>query len=316
MSYNNVIARSDANPLMPEEVSNDLLKGLDNESAVLKLFRRVPVGRAQVRFPVLSALPVAYWVTGDSGLKQTTQVSWDNKYLNIEEIAVIVPIPENVVSDSGEPIWDQVKPLCEQAGGRLIDETVFFGSGAPASFPTDVVAAADALGNKVQIGTADPEEGGLVTDHGDLLTLLETQGFAPSTGIAARAFRGPLRQARNANGDRYAEISISKDSAEIDGVTYEFPMRGEWPTTSHAPQAIVFDSNEFVVGVRQDVSWKLLDQAAIFDNNGDLMFNLPQQDMVAMRMTLRVGWQVANTIRYDEENEANRYPAGLLTASS
>jgi HK97 family phage major capsid protein len=60
----------------------------------------VPVGRAQVRFPVLSALPVAYWVNGDTGLKQTTEVNWTNKYLNIEEIAAIVPVPDNVVADA------------------------------------------------------------------------------------------------------------------------------------------------------------------------------------------------------------------------
>jgi HK97 family phage major capsid protein len=128
--------RGDAGALMPEEVSNAFLKGLQNESAVLTQFTHVPVGRAQVRFPVLSALPVAYWVTGDTGLKQTTEVDWSNKFLNIEEIATIVPIPENVLDDAGFPIWDQVRPLCEQAAGRLLDATVFFGTSAPASFPT------------------------------------------------------------------------------------------------------------------------------------------------------------------------------------
>src|SRR4051794_1205108 len=123
MAYDNITSRTDAAALMPEQVSNKFLEGLQNESAVLSTFQNVPVGRAQVRFPVLSALPVAYWVTGDTGQKQTTEVNWENKYLNIEEIAVIVPVPDNVIDDSEQPIWSQVRPLCEQAAGRLLDAT-------------------------------------------------------------------------------------------------------------------------------------------------------------------------------------------------
>ena len=58
---------------MPEEVSNAFLGGLESKSAVMQTFTHVPVSRAQTRFPVLSALPVAYWVTGDTGLKQTSE---------------------------------------------------------------------------------------------------------------------------------------------------------------------------------------------------------------------------------------------------
>jgi hypothetical protein len=34
--------------------------------------------------------------------------------------------------------------------------------------------------------------------------------------------------------------------------------------------------------------------------------------MVAMRMTMRVGWQVSNAINYDQAVEASRYPAATL----
>jgi hypothetical protein len=311
-AYDNIIARGDASPLMPEEVSNALISGLENQSAVLTQFQRVPVGRAQVRFPVLSALPVSYWVTGDTGLKQTTEVDWTNKFLNIEEIATIVPIPENVLDDSGFPIWDQVRPLCEQSAGRLLDATVFFGTSAPASFPTNVVAAAVAAGNTVNRTTNNAAAGGFAQDVEDVLGLVEADGFDPRAGVAVRTFRSNARKARNTLGDRYDEITITADTVEIDGVTYTFPMRGQWPTGSASAEAILFDPNQFIVGVRSDISWKLLDQAVITDSSNNIVYNLPQQDMVALRMTMRVGWQVANTINYDQAVEANRYPAGVL----
>ena len=315
MPYDSITSRADAAALMPEEVSNAFLRGLTEESAVLTSFTRVPVGRSQTRFPVLSALPVAYWVTGDTGLKQTTEVNWDNKYLNIEEIACIVPVPDNVVSDADEPIWDQVRPLCEQAAGRLLDATVFFGTQAPDSFPDDIVTAATAAGNTETRGTATAANGGIVTDFSEVLSEVESDGYDPRAGVAKRNIRGLVRKARGTTGERYQEINITADTVELDGVTYTFPMRGLWPTSSGTAEAILYDPSEFVVGVRQDVTWKLLTEAVIQDAEGNIVYNLAQQDMQALRLTMRVGWQVANTINRDQPTEASRYPAGVLLSA-
>ncbi|GAA3121751.1 hypothetical protein GCM10017687_39460 [Streptomyces echinatus] len=120
MAYNNLTSRTDAQALIPEEVSSEMLGKATEQSAVLQLFRRVPVSAGQVRFPVLSALPMAYWVTGDTGLKQTTEVNWTNKYLNVEEIATIMPVPDNVLADVDANIWDSAMPLLVEAFGRVL----------------------------------------------------------------------------------------------------------------------------------------------------------------------------------------------------
>jgi hypothetical protein len=312
VAYTNITSRADSSALMPEEVSEKFLGGLQDSSAVLNMFTHIPVGRAQVRFPVLSALPIAYFVTGDTGLKQTTEVNWSNKYMNVEEIAVIAPVPDNVIDDSGTPIWAQVRPLCEQAAGRLLDAAVFFGTNAPSSWPTNVVAAAAAAANTIQIGTNAAAAGGVVGDHSDMLAAIEADGYDPTRGVAARTLRGRARQARTTQGERYEEVTTTATTVTIDSVTYEFPMRGLWPTGSGAVQSIAMDDTEFVVGIRQDVTWKLLDQAVIQDNTGAIVYNLAQQDMTALRLVMRVGWQVANTINYDQPVEASRYPAAIL----
>jgi len=289
-----------------------MLRNLASESAAREHFKRVPVGAAQTRFPVLSALPIAYWVTGDTGLKQTTEVNWSNKYINIEELALIVPIPENVLDDVSFDVWGEIQPLLESAIGRALDAAVFFGTGAPGTFPTNVVAAAIAAGNVIARGTNNTAAGGVVGDVGDMVGLAEDDGYDLRAGIAARSLRGNARRARNADGVRQAEIALSADSLEIDDVNFTFPMRGQWPTGLSQPQAVAFDPEEFVLGIRQDISYKILDQAVIQDNTGAIVYNLPQQDMVAMRCVFRAGWQVANTINYDQPVEASRYPASVL----
>jgi len=309
-TYNSIISRTDAAALIPEEVSARMLKALAADSAVLNSFTRVPVAAAQVRFPILSALPVAYFVTGDTGLKQTSEVNWDNKYLNIEELAVICPVPENVLDDTDFDIWNEVEPLIRQAIARTLDDAVFFGTNAPGTWPTDIAAACAAVTapNSVVRGTAAAAAGGIAGDLSDVLSLLELEGYDASQLIARTTLKGLLRNARNVDGDRHPEV----DQNNVYGASVSYPMRGLWPTALSSPELFALDPAEFVVGVRSDISIKVLDQAVIQDGAGAIVYNLAQQDMVATRVTFRVGWQVSNTINYDEPTEADRYPAAFL----
>ena len=312
MPYDNIISRTDAAALIPEEVSRDMMGRIRAESAVLSSFRRVPVARAQVRFPVLSALPIAYWVTGDTGLKQTTETNWANKFLNIEELAVIVPIPENVLGDVDFDVWGEIRPDIEESIGRALDDAVLFGTNAPASFPDDLSAASLAAANTVTEG-ATAAQGGFHDDVDEAMGLVEDDGFDPTALVAARSARGKFRRARDANGQRLA--GLNEAITEYNGLPISYPARGLFPSGGGAGtnlRLFVGDFTEFVVGVRQDFAYKVLTEAVIQDNTGAIVYNLAQQDMVALRVTFRAGWQVSNRINYDQPVEANRYPVARL----
>src|SRR5688500_17835998 len=192
MAYDNITDRSNTAALVPEQVAREMLGRVEQEeSAALQMMRRIPVSSSQTRFPILSALPIAYWVTGDTGLKQTSEMAWSNKYMNIEELAVIVPLPENVVDDllsQGVDVWGEIQPEVESAIARQLDETVFFGVNAPASFPTNVSAAALAAGNSYA-EAATQAQGGITDDLDAALGLVEADGFDPTGIIAARNLR-------------------------------------------------------------------------------------------------------------------------------
>lgn len=308
MPYNNIISREDVEALIPEDVNNRFLSGETEQSAALRLFPRVPMGRAQQRMPALSAFPVAYFVGGDTGLKQTTEMAWTNKYLNVEEIAVIVPFPESVLEDVDFDLEEAVKPKLEEAIGRTLDAAIFFGTNKPASWPTAVVPAAIAAGNTVDLGTNNAAAGGIGEDFNDLFALIEDDGFDVNGIIASRRMRAQLRGARDANGVRQGDVTIN----EVHGVSVVYPMRGMWPNASGDVQAIAGDFTNGLIGIRRDVTYKALSEAVIQDETGAIIYNLAQQDMVAIRVTFRVAFQVANLYNRDQPVEANRYPFGVL----
>ncbi len=308
MAYNNIISRSDVSALIPEEVSNRLLTGTTEQSAALTLFPTVPMGSSQQRMPVLSAFPVAYFVNGDTGLKQTTEMAWTNKYLNVEELAVIVPIPENVLDDVDYDLEAAIRPRLEEAIGRALDDAIIFGTNKPSSWPTAIVPAAVAAGNTYNRGTNNAAAGGISEDFNQLFAIVEADGYDVNGIIAARTLRARLRGARDANGVRQSGVSVT----EVDGVNVTYPMRGLWPTGSGVAEAIAGDFDNGIIGLRKDFTFKALDQAVIQDNTGAIVFNLAQQDMVAIRLTFRVAWQVANLLNRDNANESTRYPWAVL----
>lgn len=318
MPYDSLISRTDADALIPQEVSTEFLDRAREQSAAMTMFRKVPIAGKQTRFPVLSALPMAYFVNGDTGLKQTSELAWQNKYLNVEEVATIVPIPENVVDDLRDAgnidIWSEIKPDIVEAIGRAIDAAVFFGVNAPGTWPTNIAAAAAAAGNTVTEGST-AAQGGFFGDIDKVYGVVEEDGFDVDGFVAARSARGKLRAARATDGKKLDENRVNGALAEIDGLPVSYPMRGLWPAAGGAgtnTRLFAGDWSQFVLGLRQDVTYKILSEAVIQDNTGAIIYNLAQQDMVALRVKIRLGWQVANLLNNDKPVEADRYPVGVL----
>jgi HK97 family phage major capsid protein len=317
IAYSNVISRTDSAALVPEVVSDEILGGLMNQSAALQMMRQIRMSTNQTRMPVLAALPTAYFVSGDTGLKQTTEANWSNKYLNVEELAAIVPIPEAVLDDTAFDVWGAVRPLLENAIARTLDAAVLFGTNKPASWPNAIVTDAIAASNTVTRGTNAAAAGGIVGDFSDAFGLVEADGFDVNGVAADVPYKGLLRQARATTGESllgFGEVTTTS----VFGEDVRYPARGLWPTrnASGSTEAILGDWTQAILGIRQDITYKLLDQAIIQDNTGAIQFNLAQQDMVALRVVFRCAFQTANTINYDNSaSDGSRYPFSVIRHS-
>ena len=198
VTYNSLTARTEAQALMPEEASRTIIQGLPAASAALSTFRRVQMTRAQQRMPVLSALPIAYWLDGssDTGLKETSEIAWDNIYLDVRELAVIIPIPQAVLDDADYDIWGEVTPRLVEAFGNKLDAATLMDvdNPWPQSYQQGIVQQAVAAGNTVNEGTG--------VDFADDIALtfseVEEDGFDVNTVYARRKVRSRLRRLRAA----------------------------------------------------------------------------------------------------------------------
>ena len=306
------IDRTGAQALMPEDVSKEIIDGVAESSVIMQVATRAPnMSRAQRRIPVLSTLPTAYFIAGDTGLKQTTKTAWANKYFNAEEIAVIVPIPEAVLDDADYDIWAQIQPRIIEAIGIAFDAAVMFGTNAPASWPDDLLAGATAAGNVVAFGTNPDLYDDLLSENG-VISAVEEDGFMATGHISALSMRAKYRGLRDSDGNPIFKTSMQDDTKyNLDGAPLFFPRNGAFDPS----QALQMsgDFKQVVYTIRQDLTYKMLTEAVIQDSEGAIVYNLAQQDMVALRVVIRVAWQLPNPINRIQATEADRYPIGILT---
>jgi HK97 family phage major capsid protein len=315
MAFNSLIDRTGAQALIPEDVSREIIQNVPDMSAVMQLARRLPnMSRNQRRLPVLSGLITAYFVSGDTGLKQASNASWTDKFINAEELAVIVPIPEAVLDDADYDIWGEVRPRIEEAFGAAFDRAVLFGTNAPSDWPDDLLAGATSASNTVTLGAGADIYDDIMSDGG-VIAKVEEDGFMVNGHVAAVSMRSKLRGLRDANGNPiFVRVVQEGSQYELDGAPMFFPPSDPTYGAFDAAQALMFsgDWNQLVWSVRQDVTYKLLDQAVIQDGAGNIVHNLAQQDMVALRAVIRLGWQLPNPINRQQTTEASRYPFGVL----
>jgi HK97 family phage major capsid protein len=307
-------------PLIPEDVSREIIKSTTAESAVLSMFKHRTMSTAQQRMPVLASKPTAYFVQGDTGLKQTTSISWTNKFLDAEELAVIVAIPEKLLDDTDYDLWGEIKPEIIEAMGLALDAAILFGYNKPASWPASIVAAAIAAGNTVTQGVGVD----VAADINSVMAAVEIDGYDVNGFFIRNSMKAELRGLRDANrqflfqpvsgvsdtvykGTIYGEKAVSSTSG-----IYEAEDAGTYGRAANSVKLIAGDWSQGIVGIRQDLTWKMLDQSVITDNNGLIVFNLPQQDMVAMRVVARYAFQVPNPLNRMNMVEATRYPFAVL----
>ena len=311
--FNDLITRTDV-PIPTEEVG-ELLKVMPEESVLLKRARRQPMSTKTVKQTIMTTFPDAYWVDGDTGLKQTTKQSFSQPTMTAEELAVIAVVPDAVIDDSSLPIWETLRPYLAEAIGRKVDQAAIYGIDKPSTWPLALVPGAIAAGvitpGNLAATPADERKdaGQLVADLG--LKMARDAG-ARLSGLIAQAGTGwELDRIRDA--DR--RPIYDGVAGALRGVPFDELKNGAWSdvgTGDTAVPLIGVDWSQVYIGIRQDITVKMLDQAVISNAEGKVIFNLAQQDAKALRVVFRVGYQAVMPVNHQQLDPAKRFPAGVI----
>lgn len=290
----NITNRADAEAIIREQIVSNIFQDAPKQSVFMSMARKLPnMTSNQTRIRVLDFLPTAYWVNGDTGMKQTTRQAWDNVYINAGELAVIVPISDAVLSDAEFDIFGEVTPRVMEAIGQKVDAAVIFGDNRPAEWGLDIISRARQAGNNVS-PTTGKDYYDLILGENGVFSKVEDDGYGVTGALAPMNFKSKLRGLRDKTGQPIFKSNM-QDVARysLDGAAITFPENGAF--YANIAQLVVGDFSQAVYAIRQDITVKILDQGVIQDpDTKEIIYNLAQQDMTALRIVFRMGWALPN----------------------
>ena len=272
------IDRKEAEALFDITLANELITALPRYSMAMQALPVIPMGNKVTRIPVLSALPTARFLAVEQEAKPSTDIAWDQVLLTAEEIAVIVPIDETVLEDAKANVMGRATELILQEFGRVLDAAVFFGNGAPVSYPKGGIFGA-ARGTVT--ATDLPSD-----DFNNAFGIVEAIDQEVNAVFGTRTLKARLRgQKSNMGVPIYIPTEGNPNVGSIYGVPTAFPLG--WDKTK--AEAIVMHKETCVLGMRSDIKTKILTEASLTGFG-----NLAERDSIAIRAVMRVGFAIAN----------------------
>lgn len=317
------VTRADALALMAEERVSEIWKGATPQSAALSSFRNIPMGKREKVLPFVDVLPATPsggpFVSGDTGHKPTLDMAWAMKEMVAEEIAGIVPIPENVLADTDIDLWSEVRPAIEAYVALAVDAAVFSGINAPASWPAGgLVGVATAAGNVLDLSTflaggTQAQGFDLAGAFNELLGLVEDDGYDADQVFVKKTMKRRLRNLRDGNGNPIfiAGLANQNEPPTIWGENLAYLFNTTLASNVHALAA---NSRYAIIGRRSDMEWKVLDQATLTHSvtiSGTefraVAASLAEQDMIGLRFKIRLGFTYMDPTTYEGGNGASPF---------
>jgi HK97 family phage major capsid protein len=339
----------DAYPLIPKEVSREVMSGITEGSAALSMFRRLPnMSSRTYRMPVLSSLgnadftgstvsddlvagadsqindlamlqmqglpygvgnPGSMPQEGIPNLKKTHQMMWENVHIVAETMSIILPVPDDVIADSEYDLWAEMRPRIIEAFDKRIDESILWGHRRPTTWPSGIVPTAISRGQAVVEGTGAD----LGIDISNLMGILEQQAYDPNGFMASPSVKASLRNLRDSNGQPiFTQGNLQGGTPDsVYGLPIAYIKNNSFQP--NIARMICGKTDEAVFSIREDMRFQIFTEGVISDENGRVIMNLMQNDMKAMRVVMRLGWALPNPIHQLREDRAG-YPFAVLRA--
>ena len=151
--------------------------------------------------------------------------------------------------------------------------------------------------------------------EGGIISKVEESGYFVSGHVADIGMRAKLRGLKDGN-ERPLFLNSMQQAGNytLDGSAIQFPRNGAFDKTK--AHMISGDFSQLVYSIRQDITFKLFTEGVVQNTDGTIAYNLMQNDMVALRAVMRLGWEIPNPVNAMAKEKAKRFPFAVLTPAN
>lgn len=304
------MALSDFSGIIPHEYSQQIIQEVEQQSVVLQLANKMPMGTKITELPVVGALPRAEWVTGanappaGTGRKPYTDLKLQPQTVTAEEIAAVVAIPEQYLEDNSVNLWAWARPKMAEAIAIRLDETVIFGgAGIPATFPVGGIVS-NTYSTAVGGGAGPfPTAIDVVDAVNNAMSYVEGQGLNVTGHSADIGAKGKFRGVRDDTGALL--LGTEQVGAMTRPTLYGAPIAYSQYAAVNAVDFITGAWNYLVMGVRQDIRFRIEPAGVIADASGAVLVSGFQDNVVPCKIWARFGCTIVKPV-------TPRVPAGAV----
>ena len=264
---------------LPADVSAEILQKTQEESAVMRLARRIELPGRGASIPVISADPEAAWV-GETGAKPVSNPTLGTKLMSVYKLAVIVPFSNEFRRDCAA-LYDALVQRLPLGLATKFDATVIGAVTKPGTnFDNFASCQTQEIGSAAYAGLVAADQD--IAEHGGMLS-----GFA-----LAPQGKGALLAATDQTGRPLFINNVAE---------------GAIPQIFGAPVYVnkgCYDADEDVVGIAGDWSQAMygtvegvkIDYSAdatlvAGESGAETTISLFQQNMFAVRAEIELGFR-------------------------
>lgn len=289
----------------PQFVAGVFQKAIE-QSFVLKNATRLPnmTGKT-MDMDILSNLPMAYWKNADIEHAKLTTLGLTGKRIYAETVEVILPIAIDSINDAQGDLKKLITDRLAEALASTIDTAVIQGKNKPANFREGIIPSCINANAKVTLGN------NLYNALNDAMGLVEESDYEVSAFVGGLNTKKMFRSMLDQSGQPIA-------GTEIDAMPKLFVKNGAWDKT--LASLLVGDLKQVYYSMRQELEVTVLTEATLkdpthVDSNGNpIEYNLAQQDMIALKVKARMGWEIPNPVSIETQGKTH-FPFAIVVPS-
>lgn len=273
----NVTVLENKDGTIPDKYNTLILKDVVENSKLMQLAKFEPMDNKEKKFEYFAKGPGAYWV-GEGDKIKTDKPQWLNVTMVAKKVGVIIPVSREYLTYKMSDFFALMQPKIAEAFYKKIDAATILNIDNPfkQSIEGSVIAADTVI------------KGGLTYDNIlDLEDVLAENDYENNAFISTRKNRKELREASKKIGDS-TQFIYDRAGNTIDGLPVV--------DLKAAEKGVLYtgDFDYLRYGIPYNISYKISEEAQLstLTNEDGSAVNLFEQELVALRATMDIGFMV------------------------